>query len=135
MIELGRSGIFSGVTVCLRGSQSTSDFMGLPGLIADHCRHEQALRILFDWSKVESWRFSKDASTSVQTWLEVGRSIERAAIVHHHRWNRQAAWLGAALRLADSQVQSYRLMGLDKALIWLRAPKDPEQPTHQPMQG
>jgi hypothetical protein len=26
-------------------------------------------------------------------------------------------------------------MGLDKALIWLRAPKDPEQPTHQPMQG
>jgi hypothetical protein len=133
MIEIRPSGSFSGVTVCLRGRQLTSEFLEIPTLLAYHCCHEQRLKLLFDWSQLESWRFSADTSMSVESWLDVGRSIERAAIVHHHRWNRQAAWLGAALRLAGSQAHSYRLMEFDKALNWLRAPNNPERSTRQPV--
>lgn len=132
MIEIGRSGNFAGITVCLRGRQLTSEFMEIPVLLADHCRVNQPLKILFNWSELESWRFSADASRCVQTWLEVGRSIERTAIVHHHRWNRQAAWLGAALRLGGSQVRSYRPIEVDKALNWLVARDNSQRSAQQP---
>jgi hypothetical protein len=119
MIEIGRSQDFAGITVCLRGPQLTSEFMRIPVLLMEHCRQEQCWKVMFYLSEVESWRFSIDASMSPQLWVDIGRLIERAAIIYNYRWNRQAAWLGAALRLGGSQVRSYRPMEFDKALNWL----------------
>ena len=121
MIEIGWSKSFSGVTVCLRGRQLTSEFLEIPTLLMGRCRQEQPLKVLFDWAELEYLRLTTEDTLRVEEWIRIGGSIERAAIIHHHRWNRSAAWLAAALRLGGSEVHSFRETEFSKALDWLIA--------------
>lgn len=91
--------------------------------LADVLAIQQASRpnssILFDWSDLVSWNFKMPASPEIQGWLRSADLIDRVAIVHHRRWNRQAAWFAAVLRTRNCQVRSYRSDDRDRGLTWL----------------
>ena len=78
-----------------------------------------SLKVLFDWSEVNSWPFAGPSLATVQTWKETVSSISRAAIVHDPKWTRHAALIAALLRACNAAVRSFLPSDYDDAIIWL----------------
>jgi hypothetical protein len=78
------------------------------------------LRVLFDWSELKSWDFKQPSRPKLRAWVRTAESLECVAILHHRRWNRQAAWFAAVLRCGNSQVRSYWLPDREGAMAWLK---------------
>jgi hypothetical protein len=77
------------------------------------------LRVLFDWSALESWPFQAPSPVAIANWKCTAPSILRAAFLHVHKWDRQAALLSALLRLANAEAQSFQAIYRDRAISWL----------------
>lgn len=103
----------------LRGRLDTAAFLGLAHLLAARQASRRASRILLDWSELVSWHFTRPSIADVQHWLAFTKNVDRVAIVHQRRWNRQAACIAAVLRTKDCQVRSFRFDGRDRAIAWL----------------
>src|SRR5580698_9836599 len=109
------------VLVHIYGMQSTSGFLQTGDeLFKDGCAHAPYC-ILFDWSDLQSWPFGEVKSASIASWVNIAAQIFRAAIVHERRWNRQAAWVAALMRLNNTQVRSWSCGQRDQAIAWLNA--------------
>jgi hypothetical protein len=126
MIAIKRSRTFSGIIISLEGTQTTSELEKLADVVSARSYSGVRFRILFDWSKLKDWQFGVRKCSEV--WVNFARSAERVAIVHHHCWNRHAAWIGAALRLGNAEVRSYRVEDIQEAQDWLKSGKDGAQP-------
>jgi hypothetical protein len=103
----------------LRGRLDMESFFGLAKLLASQQASRQRSGFLFDWSDLASWNFTIPSPHEIRVWLECAESIDRAAIVHCRRWNRQAAWFAAVLRMKNCDVRSFYLGGRDRATAWL----------------
>jgi len=57
----------------------------------------------------------------VTAWRKAAKAITFVAIVHDHRLNRQAAWLGAVLRDRGVTVRSWHPQESPLAAAWLHA--------------
>ena len=89
---------------------------------------------LFDWHRIETWPFVNPDAEVMTAWCKAARAIRRTALVHDHRMNRQAAWLGAVLRERGVLVRSWRPPEAAVALRWLRAdlPENSSDSTTRP---
>jgi hypothetical protein len=119
MIEVDRREGNSIAIIQIRGIQSTSEFLEAGDRLFGNARTPS--RILFDWSELKSWPFSETKSASIAPWVNLAAQIGRAAIIHERRWNRQAAWVAAIMRLSRTQVRSWHCGERDQAIAWLRA--------------
>jgi hypothetical protein len=107
------------VTVRFRGRLSVSDLTVFETALLDrHAGHAQ-IRVLFDWTGVEGWEPGTGEPARWPNWRAMARPIDRAAIIHEHRWNRQAALLAAMLRINKAQARSWLPRNLPAALVWL----------------
>ena len=80
----------------------------------------EALLVLFDWSELAGWDEGLSTTESCRLWASAARQMRRSAIVHDRQWNRQAAILGAVLRLNGVEVRSWRAAEREAAVAWLR---------------
>jgi hypothetical protein len=103
----------------LRGDIAMKQFLALAHLLALEHASRPFANLLFDWSDLLFWDFQPLARHEIQPWLEDTHFVERIAIVHHRRWNRQAAWLSALLRTRDCVVRSYGHKDYRRAMTWL----------------
>lgn len=108
------------VVVRYGGTIAIYDFANLAAMVADFASQDHG-RFLFDWLRVESWMFSSPDEVDIKVWRRAARVIDRVAIVHDHRLNRQAAWLGAVLRDRGVTVRSWHPLDVALATAWLRA--------------
>src|SRR5260221_5217618 len=97
-----------GRTVCVRihGTQSATEFGEFGQVLVETYANARRLLILLDWSALKGWDNEAAASISFQGWSVATPLIERVAIVHAPRWNRQAAVLAAMLRIQNVDVRS-----------------------------
>jgi hypothetical protein len=102
-----------------RGPQPKLDIMAIARELAQFQAGEASLKVLFDWSELESWPFAAPSLATVQAWKEIVPSISRAAIVHDPKWTRHAALLAALLRVCGAAVRSFLPSDYDGAIIWL----------------
>ena len=102
------------------GSITIREFADLASTVADLALQDRGL-LLFDWLQVEHWLFSSPNAVDVTAWRKAAKAIRRVAIVHDHRLNRQAAWLGAVLRDRGVTVRSWHPPDAVLAVAWLRA--------------
>ncbi len=107
------------VIACLSGNALPGELACLGGELATI--DAGLRRVLFDWSKLDDWRLGADEPRVTEDWDRLSRSIHCAAIVHHPRWNRQAAWIGALLRRHNALVRSWRTGEAGPALAWLKS--------------
>jgi hypothetical protein len=103
----------------LRGQLDTPDFLRLANLLAAQQASRKCSRLLFDWSELTSWNFTMASLSKNMDWLTCAGGIDRVAIVHHRRWNRQAAWVAAVLRTKNRLVRSFRFDERERAVAWL----------------
>ncbi len=108
------------IVVRMQGIAPINGFEKLAGALETSTQNGDA-RILFDWTKLQEWKLSSSEPKMTESWIRLARATRCAAIVHHSRWNRQAAWLAAALRLHDVKVRSWRRDEGDRAMAWLRS--------------
>ena len=80
----------------MRISASSLDVMAIARELAQFQAGDASLKVLFDWSEMDSWPFVAPSLTTVQSWKETVPPISRAAIVHDPKWTRHAALLAAA---------------------------------------
>ena len=107
------------VSIRFRGRLSVSDLTVFEtALLERHAGHAQ-IRVLFDWTGVEGWEPGTGEPARWPNWRAMARPIDRAAIIHEHRWNRQAALLAAMLRINKAQARSWLPRNLPAALVWL----------------
>ncbi len=105
IIEI-RPGIEAGFTVLrFSGVQTSEDIAGAVAAVIQLCKSREAMRLLCDWSDVLGWA-CETRLLPVSEWVAAAGRVERVAILHHHRWNRQAAWLAAMLRREHVEVRS-----------------------------
>jgi hypothetical protein len=102
-----------------RRPQPKLDIMVIARELAHFQTGDAALKVLFDWSELDSWPFAAPSLTTVQSWKETVPSISRAAIVHEPKLTRHAALLGALLRVCHASVRSFLPSDYDGAIIWL----------------
>ena len=102
-----------------RGPQPKLDIMAIARELAQFQAGDESLKVLFDWSELDSWPFSAPSLATVQSWKETVPSISRAAIVHDPKWTRHAALLAALLRVCGAAVRSFLPSDYDGAIIWL----------------
>ncbi len=102
-----------------RGPQPKLDIMAIARELAQFQAGDGSLKVLFDWSELNSWPFAAPSLATVQTWKETIPSISRAAIVHDAKWTRHAALLAALLRVCHATVRSFLPSDYDGAIIWL----------------
>ena len=102
-----------------RGLQPTLDIMAIARELAQIQAGDASLKILFDWSELDSWPFAAPSLATVQSWKESVPSISRAAIVHDPKWTRHAALLAALLRVCHAAVRSFLPSDYGSAIIWL----------------
>jgi hypothetical protein len=115
------------VLIHIWGVQSTSDFLEAADRLSKNVHTYRSSRILFDWSRLQSWPFREAKSASIASWVNVAAQIRRAAIIHERRWNRQAAWVAAIMRLSSTQVRSWHCEERDQAIEWLCAKAEEKQ--------
>ncbi len=120
MIEVDRREGNSIVIIQIRGIQSTSEFLEAGDRLFGNVCARTPSCILFDWSELKSWPFRETKSASIAPWVNLAAQIGRAAIIHERRWNRQAAWVAAIMRLSGTQVRSWHYGERDQAIAWLR---------------
>jgi hypothetical protein len=101
-----------------RGAQAKFDIVAIANELARFERCDGALRILFDWSELESWPY--EPAAAIEGWYDRVPSIARAAFIHYPKWNRHAALLAALLRVGKAEVRSFRPLDYDRAVNWLR---------------
>lgn len=119
MIELASPNGESIVTVRFLGRLSVSDLTIFEAALLDrHAGHEH-IRVLFDWTAIKGWEPGTREPTRWPNWRAMAHPIDRVAIVHEHRWNRQAALLAAMLRLNKLHARSWLPRNLPAALVWL----------------
>jgi hypothetical protein len=82
--------------------------------------HESRL-LLLDWSGLSDDCIWADYGTRDGIWTSLGRAYARVAVLHHRRWNRQAAYIGALLRLAGAVVRSFSSRERQQAIHWLES--------------
>jgi len=109
------------VKVRFRGTVSNREFTDLAAIIADF-GSGIAVLVYLDWVGIERWEFTVASANGVPTWRRASQVIERVAVIHPPRWNRQAAWLAAILRKEGVEVRSWRPKDAMAAAIWLRRP-------------
>jgi NADPH-dependent ferric siderophore reductase len=107
------------VTVRFRGRLSVSDLNVFETALSDRHAGRQHIRVLFDWTGIEGWEPGTGDPARWPNWRDTTRPIERAAIIHERRWNRQAALLAAMLRINKAQARSWLPRNLPDALVWL----------------
>jgi len=105
------------------GVQTREDIGGAVAAVIQLCKGRDNLRLLCDWSDVLCWA-CETKLLPVSEWIAAADPVERVAIVHHHRWNRQAAWLAAVLRRRNVNVRSWHLREPERARKWLLASGD-----------
>ena len=120
MIEIACLNGASIVTVRFRGKLLVSDLSVFETALSDRNAGLEHIRVLFDWIGVEGWGPGTGDSAWWPNWSDMARPIERAAIVHERRWNRQAALLAAILRKNKAQARSWLPRNLPAALVWLK---------------
>jgi hypothetical protein len=127
MIEI-RPGIEAGFTVLrFSGVQTREDIAGAVAAVIQLCNSREAMRLLCDWSEVRGWA-CEIRSLPASEWVAAAGRLERVAILHHHRWNRQAAWLAAILRRERVEVRSWLPRQSEDARKWLLASCDASGP-------
>jgi hypothetical protein len=119
VIEIACPNDESIVTVRFLGRLSASDLNVLDTATLDRNAGHQHIRVLFDWTGIEEWEPGTREPSWWPNWRDMARPIERAAIIHEHRWNRQAALLAAMLRINKAQARSWLPRNLPAALVWL----------------
>jgi hypothetical protein len=102
-----------------RGPQPKLDIMIIARELAHFETRDASLKLLFDWSALESWPFQGPSVATVRAWKDSVPSISRAAILHDPKWTRHAALLAALLRGCHATVRSFLPSDFDDALIWL----------------
>jgi hypothetical protein len=102
-----------------QGNQAKYDIVAMANELAHVQRGGAALRLLFDWTQVHTWPFATPTDVAVQTWKQTAPLIARAAIVHHPKWNRHAAFLAALMRVGNAQVRCLLSPNYEKAAEWL----------------
>jgi hypothetical protein len=102
-----------------RGPQPKLDVMSIARELAQFQTADASLKVLFDWSELDSWPFEAPSLATVQAWKETIPPISRAAIVHDPKWTRHAALLAALLRVRHAAVRSFLPSDYDGAIIWL----------------
>ena len=105
----------------LRGRVEMADFLAMADLLALERPLVSPSNILFDWSGISSWDFRPPQKHELERSLLAIKFIGRAAILHHRRLNRPAAWFAAFLRTRNCCVRSYNLWDYSWALLWLAA--------------
>jgi SpoIIAA-like len=110
-----------------RGLQPKLDIMAIARELAQFQTGDASLKVLFDWSELDSWPFAAPSMATVQAWKENVPSISRAAIVHDPKWTRHAALLAALLRVCGAAVRSFLPSDHDDAIIWLEQPRVDER--------
>jgi SpoIIAA-like len=119
VIEIACPNDQSIVTVRFYGRLSVSDLSVLETALSDrHSGHER-IRMLFDWTGIVAWQPGTRELARWPNWRALAHPIERAAIIHEHRWNRQAALLAAMLRINKAVARSWLPRNLPAALVWL----------------
>jgi hypothetical protein len=118
MIEIDTKPEEGVVAVRFRGEVTDREFTNLAATLANFGSTAGVL-IYLDWFRIDHWTFSAPTTNSVAAWRRAGRTIGRAAIVHDHRMNRQAAWLAAVLREQGVKVRSWRPQHAAAAAAWL----------------
>jgi SpoIIAA-like len=121
MAEISRIRARSFFTLRWKGVQSTFDIAVIAIELGAAARRRKRLRLLFDWSEIESWPFQAPSASAIRLWNSRAPSIVCAAIVHHHKWNKHAALISALLRLNNSQVKCFRVPERDSAIAWLES--------------
>src|SRR5277367_2857298 len=101
------------------GMQPKLDIMAIARELAQFQAGDAPLKVLLDWSELDSWPFAAPSLATVQSWKETVPSISRAAIVHDPKWTRHAALLAALLRVCGAAVRSFLPSDYDGAIIWL----------------
>ncbi len=119
MIENPQPATPAFLTLRRRGDQSTFDIAELAAELAHARGEETRLRVLFDWSHVTTWRARTPSADVARIWSTTAPPVARAALVHDHRWTRQAALLSAVIRVASGQVRSFHPRDHEKAISWL----------------
>jgi hypothetical protein len=107
------------VIVRFRGRLSVSDLSVFETAPPIDMRGIKHIRVLFDWTGIEGWEPRTREPALWPNWRAMARPIDRAAIIHEHRWNRQAALLAATLRINKAQARSWLPRNLPTALVWL----------------
>jgi hypothetical protein len=124
MIEVYHTTQEGVVAVRFRGAVTNREFADLAEMLANFGATGGVL-IYLDWLRIDRWTFSAPPANDVAAWRRTGSMIERAAIVHDHRMNRQAAWLAAILRKQGVKVRSWRPQHAGTAAAWLRTGQPP----------
>jgi len=101
------------------GPQPKLDIIAIARELARSRLGDASLKVLFDWSELDTWPFEAPSLATVQAWKEIIPSVSRAAIVHDPKWNRHAALLAALLRVGDAEVRSFLPFYRDAAIIWI----------------
>jgi hypothetical protein len=70
------------IVLRLQGAQPTLDIATVASELAHFETGGAALRILFDWSQIQSWPFEAPAAAAIRAWNNTAPSIARAAFVH-----------------------------------------------------
>jgi hypothetical protein len=96
-----------------------SDLSVFETALSDQHTPNEHIRVLFDWTGIQGWEPGTGDPARWPNWRAMARPIDRAAIVHEHRWNRQAALLAAMLRISKAQARSWLPRNLPAALVWL----------------
>jgi hypothetical protein len=121
MIEVESATVERVVIIRFRGVVTNREFVDLAGAIAIFGL-KGSVPIYLDWQRINRWAFRTPETADLSVWGDAGKIIERAAIVHGPRLNRQAAWLAAVLRSEGVQVRSWRPHEAAAAAAWLRQP-------------
>ena len=119
VIEIASLNGESIVTFLFRGRLSVSDLSVFDTALSDRHAGLEPIRVLFDWTGIEGWEPGTRDPARWPNWRAMARPIDRAAIIHEHRWNRQAALLAAMLRINKAQARSWLPRNLPAALVWL----------------
>jgi hypothetical protein len=119
MIELASPNGGSIVTVRFRGRLLVSDLTVFETALSNRHAGQEHIRVLFDWTGIERWEPGTGEPARWPNWRAMVCPIDRAAIVHEHRWNKQAALLAAMLRINKAHARSWLPRNLPAALVWL----------------
>jgi hypothetical protein len=118
MIEINLSLKECHVAARFRGAVTNAEFADLAATI-NNLGTTYSVLIYLDWVSVDHWMFAPANANGVTAWRRAARMIARAAIIHDHRLNRQAAWLAAILRKEGVTVRSWRPQSATAAAKWL----------------
>ena len=120
MIEIEPGDSFV-VTVLFGGQLSIVDLTAFGPMLEEKLAGREHIRIVFDWTGIDQWEVGTSDAAVWPHWRAVAQPVERVAIIHERRWNRQAALLAAMLRVNKIETRSWLPSAFSDTLLWLRA--------------